>query len=64
MSRLLILFLLTSCSSADVATMTMAPTLACAVAWRCNLIAWKIGLDYGPKVVGMHGGCFCREADK
>ena len=64
MWRLLLVWLVAGCSSADSTSMTMAPTLACAWAWRCNLIAWKIGVDYGPRIVGLHGGCHCREPDK
>ena len=60
MWRLLFVGLVTGCGSADVASMTMAPTLSCAYAWRCSMIGWKIGADFGLKVVGLHGGCSCK----
>jgi len=62
--RLLFVGLVTGCSNADVATMTMAPTLSCAYAWRCTLIGWRIGINYGPQVVGLHGGCSCKPESK
>jgi len=58
--RLLFLGLVSGCSNADVASMTMAPTLSCTYAWRCTMIAWRIGIMSGPQVVGLHGGCSCK----
>jgi hypothetical protein len=56
----LLAFLMGGCSSAD-SVATFAPKLECKKSVWCHIIEWQLGIRFGPKVSGTHGGCKCHD---
>ena len=57
----LALLLLSGCDRSD-SLVTLQPTLVCEHGVWCHLIEWQVGVKFGPKLAGTHGGCHCTPA--